>query len=85
MNCREAADVIGMSVVQVRYACRKGLLPARKNRKSNKVVEYEIAYKDAMHYRDNRPKKGPKPILMEASDEDFERVSPRGNRRTGRV
>lgn len=64
MTPREASVVIGISACQVRMACRKGLLPSELRRKSNKVVEYDIQYKDAMYYRDNRPKRGRKPVRL---------------------
>ena len=63
MSCREAAEVIGVTKQQVQLAIRKGLIPARKEMLDYAPGQYRylIREKDVYDYRDNRPKKGPKP------------------------
>ena len=64
MKPSEVAKLIGMSHAQVLQACRKKLIPSRKKKLDNgnpNAFVYEIARKDAIYYRDNRPKRGPKP------------------------
>lgn len=64
LNSRQAAEIIGISKSQVLQACRKGTLKAKKRKLDNgdpEAFHYEIAVKDAEWYRDNRPRKGPKP------------------------
>lgn len=62
MRASEAARVIGMSIAQMRQACRKGLIPSKK--KKNPLTPgahiYELKEKDVLYYRDHRPKRGPK-------------------------
>lgn len=64
MNPRQAAELIGISHQQVLYAVRKGLLKATKKKLNNgnpNAFTYEIRQKEVERYRDNRPKRGPKP------------------------
>lgn len=61
MTCNEAATIIGCSAIHVRYLCRKKLIKAKTQKLSNDRVEYRITLQEAERYRDNRPKRGPKP------------------------
>ena len=62
MRASEAARVIGMSIAQMRQACRKRLIPSKK--KKNPLTPgahiYELKEKDVLWYKDHRPKRGPK-------------------------
>lgn len=63
MTCNEAAIVIDCSAIHVRYLCRKGKLKATKQRLAHDPngFEYRITLREAQRYRDNRPRRGPKP------------------------
>lgn len=64
MNPRQAAKIIGISPQQVRQACRKGLIKARKVKLQNgspNAYTYAISQAEAIRYKNNRPKRGPKP------------------------
>lgn len=64
MQPSEAAKLIGITHAQVCQAVRKGLLPAKKRKLNNGnpgAFTYEISERDAIYYRDHRPKRGPKP------------------------
>jgi len=68
MKPSEAAKLIGISHAQMLQAVRKGLIPARKKKLDNgnpKAFVYDIKERDALYYRDNRPKRGPKPRSKE--------------------
>lgn len=62
MRPSEAAKVIGISIAQMRQACRKGLIPSKK--RNNPLAPgahiYELKEKDVLYYKDNRPRPGPK-------------------------
>jgi len=62
MRPSEAATIIGISRAQCRQAIRKGLLPAkkRKNPLDPHGHIYDVSERDAVYYRDHRPKRGPK-------------------------
>ena len=63
MNPREAAEYIGMSSTQIRQACRKGMIRAKKKKLNNgdpNAYEWSISTKEAQRYKDNRPRTGPK-------------------------
>ena len=63
MRPSEAATFIGMTVAQVRQACRKGLIPAVKRNLDNgdpNAYVWDISKKDAVYYKRNRPRSGPK-------------------------
>jgi len=64
MKPSEAAAVIGISHAQVLWAIRKGMIPSKRKKLDNgnqNAFVYDIKEKDAIYYRDHRPKRGPKP------------------------
>lgn len=64
MTPKQASKIIGVTPQQVQYACRTGLLPAKKKKLDNgnpSAYCYDIKQKDVEYYRDNRPPRGPKP------------------------
>lgn len=63
MTPSKAADIIGITVAQVRHACRKGTLRARKKRirSSPDAYYYDIKERDVLYYKHHRPRTGPKP------------------------
>jgi hypothetical protein len=68
MKPSEVAKLIGITHAQVLAAVRKGAIPSRKKKLDNgnpNAFVYEISRKDALYYRDNRPKRGPKPRSKE--------------------
>jgi len=63
LTIREAAKLIGMSRSQLQQACRKGLIPAIKEPiefGGPEAYAWVINKKDAIYYRNNRPKPGKK-------------------------
>jgi hypothetical protein len=70
MTPNEASVVIGCSPMHIRYLCRNGTLKATKRplRHDPNGFEYSIAPKEVQRYRDNRPKRGPKPKSRKICD-----------------
>lgn len=63
MTPSQAAKIIGITAAQVRWLIRQGKLPAKRRETRNNQYghEYSITRREAEHYRDHRPKRGPKP------------------------
>lgn len=58
LTCKQAAEVIGVTVSQVRHLCRTGKLRSRIKKNGIFGGSYEITMKDAAAYRDAPRNKG---------------------------